>query len=106
MAPAFLMRWAKGAASATTTWRCSGAKPSTTSTAWSSSATSTVRACARAAFTTSLRPARATAYSTGGGIEPPGDGGVQTTTPSTPATTAGTTVMATEDGYSARPPGT
>ncbi len=54
-------------------------------------------------FATVVAPARAAAYSTAGWIEPSCDGGVQTTMPSTPATTAGTTVMATEDGYSARP---
>ena len=55
---------------------------------------------------TAVAPARAAAYRTAGWIEPSGEGGVQTMTSSTPATTAGTTVMATEDGYSARPPGT
>ena len=34
------------------------------------------------------------------------EGGVVTMASSTPATTAGTTVIATDEGYTARPPGT
>ena len=63
-------------------------------------------ACAPPAFTTSSAPARDAANNTAGGTDPSGDGGVHTTTRSTPATRAGTTVMHTVDGYAARPPGT
>ncbi len=42
----------------------------------------------------------------GRGIDPSGCGGVHSTISRTPATTAGTTVMQTDDGYTARPPGT
>ena len=82
--------------------------PTIRSTAWIDAVpnASAATAWAPPTFATAVAPARAAAYSTAGWIEPSGDGGVQTTTPSTPATTAGTTVMATEDGYSARPPGT
>ncbi len=63
-------------------------------------------ACAPPALTTMVAPARRAAYRIAGGIEPSLWGGVQSTIRSTPATAAGTTVMQTDDGYSARPPGT
>ncbi len=49
-------------------------------------------------FTTSVAPACFAAYNTAAGIEPSGCGGVQSTIRSTPATTAGTTVMQTDEG--------
>src|SRR5206468_12474546 len=55
---------------------------------------------------TSVAPARVAAYSTAAWTVPSRCGGVHTTISSTPATTAGTTVIATVDGYLARPPGT
>ena len=63
-------------------------------------------ACAPPDFTTSVAPAFRAAYRTAAGIEPSGCGGVHSTICRTPATTAGTTVMQTDDGYTARPPGT
>src|SRR6478672_12876942 len=55
---------------------------------------------------TSVAPARFAAYRTAAWIDPSRWGGVHTTISSTPATLAGTTVIATVDGYFARPPGT
>jgi hypothetical protein len=63
-------------------------------------------ACAPPAFTTVVAPARFAAYKTSGWIDPSERGGVHTTICPTPATNAGTTVIATDDGYTARPPGT
>ena len=62
-------------------------------------------ACAPPALTTRSAPARCAANSTAGRTEPSGPGGVHSTTRSTPATRAGTTVMHTVEGYAARPPG-
>ena len=55
-------------------------------------------ACAPPDFTTIVAPAFRAAYRTGAGIDPSGCGGVQSTIRSTPATTAGTTVMHTDEG--------
>ena len=63
-------------------------------------------ACAPPTFTTRVAPERTAAYSTDPWTEPSAEGGVATTISSTPATTAGTTVIATLEGYTARPPGT
>ena len=55
-------------------------------------------ACAPPDFTTVVAPAFRAAYRTADGIVPSACGGVQSTIPPTPATTAGTTVMQTDDG--------
>ena len=62
-------------------------------------------ACAPPLLTTSVAPALRAAYRTAAGTEPSACGGVHRTLVSTPATTAGTTVMHTDEGYTARPPG-
>src|SRR5439155_6680423 len=63
-------------------------------------------ACAPPTRYTASTPAIAAAASTTSGTRPPGPGGTHSTTSPTPATRAGTAVMRTVDGYTARPPGT
>ena len=63
-------------------------------------------ACAPPMRYTTSTPAIAVAASTTSGTRPSRSGGTHTTTSSTPATLAGTAVMRTVDGYTARPPGT
>ena len=63
-------------------------------------------ACAPPVLATWVAPAFRAAYSTGAGIDASACGGVQSTISWTPAITAGTTVMQTDEGYTARPPGT
>ena len=56
---------------------------------------------------TSSTPAIAAAASVTGVTDPVArSGGTHTTTSGTPATSAGTAVISTVDGYAARPPGT